>query len=584
MGRRRKRKGRSDKSAAEEDAHGASCQISSSSDKVECLNWNGQEVVDTLRPQSAPLSIAVCLTEEEDIMSGSLAMKSIWQSLQSIDRLHISPERGPTSIQRHVWPKLLPLALFDDHNRKQSSSVAMKCDPDQVPSSSANITATTTTTCNQHLVAMSETGSGKTLAYALPLVYRAMTSSMTAAAPQQQYHESGLILAPTRELAIQIGKNVKAVVKGLRHCSCRDGLSELRNSRVNLVTLYGASGDKKKEQDNQVQSLANNPGILVSTTGRLLDVLQSSSSSSSAQTSNEDDAERDIDQQPSKQSTIANFMASVTLWVIDEADRMAMHTDLSQQIDQILRHIPRRAIRVFASATWPNDTRKWKEWIWGNDSDDAIERNGSKDKSVSSCLVIRVNPKALQSTTAKMGPRQEVANADGSCNEKVAADDTRKEIVWSDIPSNITQTVHVCADHKKPRKLMNTLNKIPGLVKKPGDEHVLRQRPLCIVFFGTIKTLQYCHKLLLRDRLVCVQLHSHMPQQVREQNIVNFTSGKTPILLATDVAARGIHVSSVRAVIQYDFPGNIDQYIHRCGVSVLLYRLFPETRQRQCCM
>jgi superfamily II DNA/RNA helicase len=67
------------------------------------------------------------------------------------------------------------------------------------------------------------------------------------------------------------------------------------------------------------------------------------------------------------------------------------------------------------------------------------------------------------------------------------------------------------------------------------------------------------HGLLQKEQIQGVALHSQMNQQKREAQLNIFRSGKCPILLATDVAARGIHVKNVEYVINYDFPGSLEQ-------------------------
>jgi superfamily II DNA/RNA helicase len=97
---------------------------------------------------------------------------------------------------------------------------------------------------------------------------------------------------------------------------------------------------------------------------------------------------------------------------------------------------------------------------------------------------------------------------------------------------------------------------------------------LGIIFCARIKTILYLSKLLLSSSAgksasssfpKHVILHGQLPPPVRERHWNEFRSGKCPILIATDVAARGMHVKHVAWIIQYDFPDTIEQYVHRCG-------------------
>ena len=94
-----------------------------------------------------------------------------------------------------------------------------------------------------------------------------------------------------------------------------------------------------------------------------------------------------------------------------------------------------------------------------------------------------------------------------------------------------------------------------------------RNPGLTIVFFACIKSLQLVLKFLDRKNGVpgCSEYHGQMSQQKRERALVDFRSGKSTVLLATDIAARGIHVKNLEYVINYDFPESLDQYVHRCG-------------------
>jgi ATP-dependent RNA helicase DDX5/DBP2 len=150
-------------------------------------------------------------------------------------------------------------------------------------------------------------------------------------------------------------------------------------------------------------------------------------------------------------------------------------------------------------------------------------------------------------------------------DEHIEKRNSEQNLDLSSIPSNIVQTLHVCSNHKKPKKLIITLQRI---YKKQNEVKVGRftvNNWLSIVFFAQIKTLKYVSKLLIKEGLRCVELYGSLNQMEREKRLLEFKSGKTPILLATDIAARGIHVNNVNYVINYDFPSSLDQYVHRCG-------------------
>ena len=199
-----------------------------------------------------------------------------------------------------------------------------------------------------------------------------------------------------------------------------------------------------------------------------------------------------------------------------------------------------KGIRVsLFSATWPLHVQdKWKEWTGGNQV--CIKIN---------TMTVGENPLPVPD----MASQDETNDAKPAAADSVASENKSKtrELDFAKIPSHVAQILHVCAAHKKPRKLMNTLQKIR---KEEG-----RQRGLCLVFFAKIKTLQYVSKLLNQEGFKAAEFHSQMNQNMREKTLLNFKAGKMPTLLATDIAARGIHVNNIEYVINYDFPGSLDQ-------------------------
>jgi len=142
-------------------------------------------------------------------------------------------------------------------------------------------------------------------------------------------------------------------------------------------------------------------------------------------------------------------------------------------------------------------------------------------------------------------------------------DEHRNKLDFAAIPSNIQQILHVCASHKKPKKLIKTLNRL----REEEQKKQARNPGRCIIFFNRIKTLSYIKKHVeenQQNRRVA-ELHGQMPQFARENALSDFRAGKVHTLLATDIAARGIHINNVAYVVNYDFPGSLEQYIHRCG-------------------
>jgi ATP-dependent RNA helicase DDX5/DBP2 len=276
--------------------------------------------------------------------------------------------------------------------------------------------------------------------------------------------------------------------------------------KVRVVAAYGGV-DKQEQLDGLVlERSADEPLIVAGTPGRLLDVLSD----------------------PQFQTS------SIQAVVLDEADRLACQTDLCQQVESLLAMFPSRTKTCLCSATLPSKAQpKWQEWL-----------------GKSSCPMVRVDGIAM---VQRGGEPYSATDGDAlPITDNNAGD-------WlSQIPSNLTQILHVCSEHKKPKKLMATLS-------KAQESSNTRNRQLGIIFFNTIKSLLLTSSLLKKQGTNCATLHSQMQQNAREEAVRCFQSGKIPLLLATDIAARGIHVENIRFVINYDFPGNISQYVHRCG-------------------
>ena len=86
------------------------------------------------------------------------------------------------------------------------------------------------------------------------------------------------------------------------------------------------------------------------------------------------------------------------------------------------------------------------------------------------------------------------------------------------------------------------------------------------MFCTKIKTVKFVEDFLRRQEVKgMVTIHGKMPQTQREQAIESFRCGKNSVLLATDVAARGLHIKRLKYVVNYDFPGSLEQYCHRIG-------------------
>ena len=114
----------------------------------------------------------------------------------------------------------------------------------------------------------------------------------------------------------------------------------------------------------------------------------------------------------------------------------------------------------------------------------------------------------------------------------------------------ITQTLYLVEDQDKMNHLIDAINTIEGLT---------------LIFVETKRSADRLEEVLYNAGFPSTSIHGDRTQREREQALESFRTGRTPILVATDVAARGLDISNVAHVINYDMPRDIDDYVHRIG-------------------
>ena len=286
------------------------------------------------------------------------------------------------------------------------------------------------------VVGQAHTGSGKTAAFALAMLQKI----------QPKNGIQGLIMAPTRELAMQITEEIKKFGK---------------YTKIKVVTVYGGQG-----MGIQLDALDRGVEIVVATPGRLIDHL--------------------------KRGTIE--LRDVTHIVLDEADTM-LDMGFIDDIQFILDLAPEDRVMSLYSATMPTEILRLAEEYLNN-------------------------------------PKQFLLSADDLSGD------------------GIDQSYLVIKDRDKFKYLIDFI--------KP----IKRQ---CIVFCSTKYRTRDVAKFLHQEKFNAVAIEGDMSQHRREQTMGKFRSGKADILVATDVASRGIDVPTVELVINYDVPNQELVYFHRIG-------------------
>ncbi|KAF3437515.1 hypothetical protein FNV43_RR20269 [Rhamnella rubrinervis] len=295
------------------------------------------------------------------------------------------------------------------------------------------------------LIGIAETGSGKTLAYLMPALVH------VSAQPRLVQGEGPivLVLAPTRELAVQIQE--ETVKFGSR-------------ANIRSTCIYGGA-----PKGPQIRDLKRGVEIAIATPGRLIDMLE-------AQHTN---------------------LRRVTYLVLDEADRM-LDMGFEPQIRKIVSQIRPDRQTLYWSATWPREV-------------EALARQFLRNPY--KVIIGSVNLKANQS---------------------------------------INQVIEVITDMEKYNRLIKLLNEMMDGSK-------------ILIFMETKKGCDQVTRQLRMDGWPALSIHGDKNQSERDWVLAEFKSGRSPIMTATDVAARGLDVKDIKCVINYDFPSSLEDYVHRIG-------------------
>jgi len=289
------------------------------------------------------------------------------------------------------------------------------------------------------VIAKAPTGTGKTFAFGIPMVEHT---------DPQGRDVTSLVLAPTRELAIQIQEELEAL------CEFKEG--------VRVVVLYGGASLEK-----QVKQLKSGPQIVVATPGRLMDHMK----------------RRNIK------------LDKVETVVLDEADRM-LDMGFIRDVTRILDQIKHRKNLGMFSATISREVMDIS-WVYQRD------------------------------------PVEITVQADQQ--NKPDIDQYRIDVDRSDKAELMLQLLH-----------------------HGGYERA-------IAFCNTKNMTDRLQGLLRQGGVSCEAIHGDIQQSIREKSLGRFREGKFQVLVATDVAARGLDIDDVDVVFNYDVPDENEYYVHRIG-------------------
>ncbi|CAO1425302.1 unnamed protein product [Diamesa serratosioi] len=297
----------------------------------------------------------------------------------------------------------------------------------------------------EDLIGIAQTGTGKTLAFLLPALIHIDRQPVPRG---QRGGPNVLVLAPTRELAIQIEKEV--------------GKYQYRG--IKALCVYGGN-----DRNKQIEAIKAGVEIIIATPGRLNDLVA------------------------------ANYIKieSITYLILDEADRM-LDMGFEPQIRKLLLDIRDDRQTVMTSATWPNAVRR------------------------------------LASSYMKNPIQVFVGSLD------LAATHT------------VTQLIEIMDEEDK-------FYRITKFAQEMKDDEK------CIIFCGRKDRADSLSCEFALKGIRCDCIHGNRDQSDRERALADIKSGEVRILIATDVASRGIDIEDLTHVVNFDFPRNIEEYVHRVG-------------------
>ena len=287
------------------------------------------------------------------------------------------------------------------------------------------------------ILAIANTGTGKTAAFGIPIIERLNKNKSLSA----------IILTPTRELAVQVGKHLR----------------DLMGKSIKIKTAVLIGGDSIKKQ---IEFIKQKPRIFIGTPGRINDHIS--------------------------RKTIS--LKNINILVLDETDRM-LDLGFINQIQKIINFLPKNRQTLLFTATLPNNIKKISE------------------KYLNDPLKITVETK-------------------------------------ENILRNIDHSVLNIKQADKYEKLLEELNSRHGSI---------------LVFMKTKHSSKRIYLKLQKDGMSVNAIHGNVRQNKRLNILNKFRNQKFTVLIATDIAARGLDIPHIEHVINYDLPQRTEDYIHRIG-------------------
>lgn len=351
------------------------------------------------------------------------------------------------------------------------------------------------------VIGKASTGSGKTLAFGIPILEQFLELRNTRALASEKA-PLALILSPTRELAHQLDKHLTAL--------CTNGTFE----GPAIATLTGGLSVQKQ------QRLLRNADIVIGTPGRLWEVI-------------------------SEGHGIINSLKGIKFLVVDEADRLLSRGNF-KEVEEILSALDRKDDD--GNEIEDDDTAQRQTLVFSATFDRSLQRKlASKSSKSSGDYNLLKNKESKEYLLSKLNFR----------SQKPKFVDVNPV---SHLVTGLKESLFECPAGTDKDLYLYTL-----LLLLSSS----RTNPRTLVFANSINAVKRLTPFLQNLKLPALALHSGMPQKARLRSVERFTGSQDgnscSILVATDVAARGLDIPNVQLVLHYHLPRAADTYVHRSG-------------------
>lgn len=365
------------------------------------------------------------------------------------------------------------------------------------------------------VIGKASTGSGKTLAFGIPILEHYLASKETLKnSDKKQPSKSpiALILSPTRELAHQLRDHLTAL--------CSQG----RFDGPTIATVTGGLSVHKQHR------LLLNADIVIGTPGRLWEIMSSGHGT-------------------------ADQLEKISFLVVDEADRLLSHGHF-KELEEILTALDRQ--REVGSA----EQRKTKP-----------DANQNRQTLVFSATLHNGLQQKLAGKIKYSGDLVDQKESMAYLLQKLNFRETELKFIdvnpVSQMAGGLREGILECAGMEKV-VLYVTSPQLEVALTERQDLYLytlllMHSNTRTLVFTNSISAVRRLTPLLANLNVPALPLHSQMPQKARLRSVERFTASKMSILVATDVAARGLDIPGVQLVLHYHVPRAADAYVHRSG-------------------